>query len=128
MKLKFFVLGTFVVTLSLILMSCSNTPKQSRTIIGELSPNSPISTDFSKFSGTESYKFTTSSKTTLNYEIKLRTGKTSISITDEKGKEYLNATAPIKDVITLNPSEETTYYIDLNYDNGVGSYSFSIEN
>ncbi len=127
MKLKFFVLGTVVITLSLVLMSCSNSPKQSRTIIGELSPSSPISADFSKFSGVESYKFTTSTESILNYEIKLRTGKTSISIVDENGNEYLNATAPIKDVITLNPSGETTYYIDLTYDNGVGSYSFSID-
>lgn len=128
MKLKFFLLSTLALTLSIVLISCSNSPKKSRTILGELATNSPVTKDFSKFSGTESYKFTISEPTTFNYELKIRTGKTSLSLIDENGKEYFSINSQSKDSINLNPEKETTYFVDLTYDNGVGSYSLSIEN
>ena len=106
MKLKIFLLSTLALTLSFVLMSCSNTPKKSRTILGELATNSPVTKDFSKFSVTES----------------------SLSLIDENGKEYFSINSQSKDSINFNPEKETTYFVDLTYDNGVGSYSLSIEN
>lgn len=128
MKLKFFILNTLALSLAIILISCSNNPKKSRTIIGDLNTESKISTDFSKFSGTESYKFTISKEATFNCELKLRTGKTSITLVDEGGKEYLTLNSSTKNSVNLSPNGETTYYVDLKYDNGVGSYSLSLEN
>lgn len=128
MKLKFFILSTLVLTLSITLMSCSNTPKKSQTIIGELIVNSPITKDFSKFSGTESYKFVISKETTFSYDLKLRNGKTIISLVDESGNEYLNVNTQSRDTITLNPNKETIYFVNLTYDNGVGTYTLSIKN
>ena len=60
--------------------------------------------------------------------MKIRTGKTSLSLIDENGKEYFSINSQSKDSINLNPEKETTYFVDLTYDNGVGSYSLSIEN
>ena len=129
MKFKFLILNTLALTLAIVLMSCSNNPKKTRTIIGEINPSSPkVSTDFSKFSGTESYKLTISEETTFKCELKLRTGKTSISLVDESGKEYLNVNSTNKNSVTLSPNSKTTYFVDLSYDNGVGSYLLSIEN
>lgn len=129
MKLKFIALGALTLTLSLFLMSCVNSEKKSRTIIGELSLNNPIiNKDFSKFSGTESYTFKISEPVTLNCELKLRTGKTSITVVDDKGVEYLSINSPKKDSVHIKPEKETTYYVDFKYDNGVGTYSLSIEN
>ncbi|BAK80978.1 hypothetical protein [Candidatus Arthromitus sp. SFB-rat-Yit] len=126
MRSKYLILGTIVVTLTLFLTSCSNAPKTKRTIIGELKPNSQITQDFSKFSGNESYKFTISKESTLKTSLKLRTGKTSITIVDENNNEYLNINSPSEQEITLSPNSEKTYYIDLKYDNGVGTYSFEL--
>lgn len=128
MKFKSLILTTVALTLSLVLMSCSNPPKKSRTIIGQLTLNSPVNQKFSKFSGTESYEFTISEKVTFDYELKLRTGKTSISLVDEEGKEYLTTTGQSKDSISLSPDKQTKYFVDISYDNGVGSYSLSIKN
>lgn len=128
MKLKFFILSTLALALSITLMSCTNTSKKSQTIIGELIANSPITKDFSKFSGTESYKFKISKETIFSYNLKLRNGKITITLTDENGNEYLNVNKPTNNTITLNPNKETTYYVNLTYDNGVGTYTFSIEN
>lgn len=126
MRSRYLILGTIVVTLTLFLTSCSNAPKTNRTIIGELKPNSQITQDFSKFSGTESYKFTISKESTLKTSLKLRTGKTSITIVDENNNEYLNINSPLEQEITLSPNIEKVYYIDLKYDNGVGTYSFEL--
>ncbi len=128
MKFKFLVLSTLALTLSILLISCSNNSQKSRTMLGELSLNNPINTDFSKFSGSESYKFRISESVKLNCELKLRTGKTSITVVDEKGTEYLFIDSAKKASVNLNPEKETTYFIDLKYDNGVGTYSLSIEN
>lgn len=128
MKLKSFILSTLVLTLSITLISCTNTPKKSQTIIGELIANSPITKDFSKFSGTESYKFVISKETTFSYNLKLRNGKTNISLIDENGNEYLSVNTQSSDVVTLIPDKETTYFVNLTYDNGVGTYTLSIEN
>lgn len=128
MKLKFFILSTLVLTLGITLMSCSNTPKKSQTIIGELIANSPITKDFSKFSGTESYKFVISKETIFSYDLKLRNGKTIISLVDENGNEYLNVNTQSRDMIKLNPNKETIYFVNLTYDNGVGTYTLSIKN
>lgn len=128
MKLKSLVLTTLALALSMVLISCSNPPKKSRTIIGELTLNSNVTQDFSKFSGTESYKFTISNQVTFDYDLKLRTGKINLTLIDEDGKEYLNTSGQSKDSIKLSPEKETTYFIDLSYDNGVGTYSLSIKN
>lgn len=128
MKLKSLILNTLALTLAIVLISCSNNPKKSRNIIGELNTTSSISKDFSKFSGTDSYEFTISKETTFSCDLKLRTGKTSISLKDESGKEYLNLNSSGKDSVTLSPEKESTFYVDLSYDNGVGTYTLSIEN
>ncbi|BAK56287.1 hypothetical protein SFBM_0509 [Candidatus Arthromitus sp. SFB-mouse-Japan] len=128
MKSRHLILGTFIVTLTLFLTSCSNAPKTKRTIIGEIEPNSQITQDFSKFSGTESYKFTISKESTLKSSLKLRTGKTYITVVDEDGKEYLHISSSSKEEVTLKPNSEKIYYIDLKYDNGIGTYSFELNN
>lgn len=128
MKIKFLILNTLILVLSISLISCSNTPKKSRTVLGELTINNPITENFSKFSGTESYEFTISKPTTLSYDLKIRTGTTYISLVDENKKEYFSSKGPVSDTIELNPNGEVKYFIDLSYDNGVGTYSLSIKN
>lgn len=128
MKLKSLIITTLSLALSMLLMSCSNPPKKSRTIIGELTLNSNINQNFSKFSGTESYKFTISDQVTFSYDLKLRTGKITLSLVDEDGEKYINVEGQSKDSIKLSPNKKTTYFVDLSYDNGVGSYSLSIQN
>lgn len=128
MKSRHLILGTVIVTLTLFLTSCSNAPKTKRTIIGEIEPNSQITQDFSKFSGTESYKFTISKESTLKSSLKLRTGKTYITVVDEDGKEYLHISSSSEEEVTLKPNSEKIYYIDLKYDNGIGTYSFELNN
>lgn len=126
MKIKFLILNTLAIVLVATLMSCSNTPKKSRVILGELTIDTPISSNFSKFSGTESYEFTISKPTKFSYDLRLRNGTTYISLIDENKKEYFSTKGPAKDTIELNPTTETKYFIDLKYDNGIGTYSLSI--
>lgn len=127
MKLRFLILSVVIVTLGVLLTSCQNSTKQKRTIIGELTEDSPIiSLDFSKFSGTESYKFTISEKKTLTSSLKLQVGKILITVVDDKENEYLTIDSPGKNSVVLTPNGETTYYIDMKYDNSMGRYSFEL--
>lgn len=118
----------FTIIFCVLLISCSSNKNIQREIIGELKINSPISTDFSKFSGTESYTFTLEEPTLFEIDLTLRTGKTSISLKDESGNEYLSLNSSEKNKITITPDSKTNYFLDLTYDNGVGSYSISITN
>ncbi len=126
MKIKFLILNTLAIVLAITLVSCSNTPKKSRVILGELTIDTPISSNFSKFSGTESYEFTISKPTKFSYDLKLRNGTTYIKLVDENKNEYLSTKGPSKDTIELNPNGETKYFVDFTYDNGIGTYSLSI--
>ena len=127
-KFRFLLLSTLILTIGFVFTSCANSSKPKRTILGELKINEPVNTDFSKFSGIESYTFKTSNQVTFNCELKMRNGKTSITLVDEKGNEYLSINSSTQKSVVLNPSDETTYFVDLKYDNGIGSYSICIEN
>ncbi len=129
MKLRFLLLGTIIVTLSMLLTSCQNSTSNKREVIGKLKKDSsPTVVDFSKFSGTESYVFTISEETNLTVSLKLHLGKILISVVDSDGNEHFSTNTPVSnEVIKLNPSKETTYYIDLKYDNAKGTYSFKLE-
>lgn len=126
MKLRFLLLGTIIVTLGVLLTSCQNSNKQKRTIIGELTKSSPISLDFSKFSGTESYEFTISEETTFKSSLTLQVGKILINLVDDAGNEYLTINSSGQNSVVLTPNGETTYYIDMKYDNSMGRYSFEL--